>query len=400
MKVCILTTGFPRFEGDLFGAFVLEMARALVLRGTEVIVVAPHEEGIPRSERIEGIEIRRFRYFLPLRYQQVAYGGGIPTNVRTSWLTRVQVPLFLLAFAWAARRWGRGCDLFHCQWTMTALVAWLARRGAPILLSVRGSDMSLSESAAGMWLNRWLASRADAITAVSEQIASRLAEHGVGHKTRVVANGVSERFQPGDRLRARTALDLPCDAVICLFVGMLVPIKGLDVLLSAAEQLNDERLVCVLVGDGPQRPHLENRVRAARLQDRVRFVGARPSGQIPMWMDACDFLVLSSLSEGRPNVVLEAHASARATLATDVGGTAELIEDGVTGLLIPAEDVDALASAMGRLVADATLRDRLGQTARQRLLERRLTWAGTAESMQGIYEELVGERACAASSVS
>ncbi|MBT7864443.1 MAG: glycosyltransferase [Gemmatimonadetes bacterium] len=376
------------------------MARALVQAGTQVVVVAPHEQGVPQQETVDGIEIHRFRYFLPESRQRVAYGGGIPTNVRNSWLTRVQVPFFLLAFALAARRWGRDCDLFHCQWTMTALVAWLASAGSsrPILLSVRGSDMLLSEHPLGLRLNRWLVSRADRITAVSEQIAGRLADHGVAHKTQVVANGVSDRFQPRDRSAARQALGLPVDAVICLFVGMLIPVKGLDFLLSALQQVVDERLLCVLVGDGPERQALERQAEENGLVDRVSFAGACPSDQVPAWLAACDFLVLSSLSEGRPNVILEAHASGRATLATDVGGTGELIEDGRTGLLVPSQDMAAMVAALQRLTGDADLRDRLGSAARERLTERGLTWAGTATAMRRIYDQLFEESVCAASS--
>ena len=113
-------------------------------------------------------------------------------------------------------------------------------------------------------------------------------------------------------------------------------------------------------------------------------------------MTASDFLVLSSLSEGRPNVILEAHACERATLATDVGGVGELIDQGETGLLVPSQDTQALASGLRQLVTDAGLRDRLGEVARQRLQERGLTWAGTANAMQGIYHRLHEQHSCAA----
>ncbi|MEE3265045.1 MAG: glycosyltransferase [Candidatus Latescibacterota bacterium] len=399
MHVCILTTGFPRFRGDLFGAFVLEMARALVAQGTQVTVVAPHEKGIARHEKVEGISVHRFRYFLPVAGQRVAYDGGIPTNIRSSWFTRVQIPLFLLAFAWAARRQGKHCDLYHCQWTTTAAVAWLANLGRrrPILLSVRGSDMKLSDHPMGERINRWLVQRADAVTAVSEQISQRLGDHGVGNRTQVVANGVSDRFQPRNRQEARRSVNLPADVILCLFVGMLVPVKGLDVFVDAVAEVGDKRVLCVLVGDGPERQVLEERVAAAGLSDGFLFVGACSSDDVPRWMDACDFLVLPSLSEGRPNVVLEAHASGRATLATEVGGTGELIDHEETGLLVPASDVGALAGALRQLIDDPNGRERLGRAARERLLERQLTWEGTASTMRRLYDRLCGEEPCVAS---
>ena len=98
LRVCMLTTGFPRFQGDLFGTFVLELAQELAAGAAAVEVLAPHAGGLPTSERFGQVEIRRFRYFCPASRQAVAYGGGIPTNLRTSWAARLQVPFFLLGF--------------------------------------------------------------------------------------------------------------------------------------------------------------------------------------------------------------------------------------------------------------------------------------------------------------
>ncbi|HIC67945.1 MAG TPA: glycosyltransferase family 4 protein, partial [Candidatus Latescibacteria bacterium] len=85
--VCLLTTGYPRFEGDLFGAFVLELARGLVRQGLRVAVLAPHDRGASLREDVDGVRIQRFRYFIP-RWQRLAYGGGMPTNLRESWIAR------------------------------------------------------------------------------------------------------------------------------------------------------------------------------------------------------------------------------------------------------------------------------------------------------------------------
>lgn len=100
MKVLMLTTGFPRFVGDLFGAFVSEQAHALNRRGVQVSVLAPHERGLARRETVGTMEVFRFRYAWPAVIQQVAYGGGIPTNVRSSWWVRFQVPFSCLGSWW------------------------------------------------------------------------------------------------------------------------------------------------------------------------------------------------------------------------------------------------------------------------------------------------------------
>ena len=89
LQVLMLTTGFPRFVGDLFGAFILEQARALVANGVEVKVVAPHQQGLPTAGEIDEVAVRRFCYFWPSSLQKVAYGGGIPSNIKQSWWARL-----------------------------------------------------------------------------------------------------------------------------------------------------------------------------------------------------------------------------------------------------------------------------------------------------------------------
>ena len=128
LRVGMLTTGFPRFEGDFFGTFVLELARELAGGGAAVEVLAPHEGGVATRETFGAVAVRRFRYFWPAKRQAVAYGGGIPTNVRTRWAARLQVPFFLLGFWWSAFKLVRRAQLVHCHWTLTGLGGLLAGR--------------------------------------------------------------------------------------------------------------------------------------------------------------------------------------------------------------------------------------------------------------------------------
>jgi len=392
MKVCMLTTGFPRFKGDLFGNFILELAKELKAQEVEVEIVAPHEGGLPRREIMEGVQIRRFRYLLPASWQRVAYGGGIPTNIKTSWIARLQVPLFLFGFWLAAVRAVRHCHLVHCHWTISGLAAYLATRlhPRPLVLSVRGSDIHLLEGGLMRRLNRRIYQWMDVVIAVSEDIAGKLEQAGVpGEKIGVVYNGVDERFQPHDREGMRRRLGLPQGRFIVLFVGLLVPVKGVDVLLEAVKIIDDERLLCVLVGDGSLKESLRQQAELAGLGDGVLFAGRRSSEEIPVWMNAADVLVLPSLSEGRPNVVLEAQACGLPVVATRVGGTPELIHDGETGLLVESGDPQALARGIGELMRDEQRRRLLGCAGRKRILKEGLTWETSAHRMKEIYQELL-----------
>lgn len=393
MRVCVLTTGFPRFTGDLFGAFVLDLCRHLVALGVEPEVVAPHQGGLPGREEFDGVVVRRFHYMIPASCQRVAYGGGIPTNLKQSWAARLQVPLFLVGFWWRAWRSSQRAALIHCHWTICGLVGYLAVRGrCPVVLSVRGSDINLLD---GWWLgrlNRWIYKRMDLVIGVSRDIAAKLEGAGVpGEKIRVVYNGVDPRFRPGDQGQAREGMGLPAGRFVVLFVGMLVPVKGLEVLLHALAQLGDPQVCCVLVGSGPLEQGLRELAVELGVGQQVVFAGSRPTGEIPQWMQAADLLVLPSFSEGRPNVVLEAQACGLPVVATRVGGTPELICDGANGVLVDSGDSRQLARAIAGLKQDAARRRRLAEEGLRSTAA--FTWEASALQVWGIYNQLLRRRA-------
>jgi len=163
----------------------------------------------------------------------------------------------------------------------------------------------------------------------------------------------------------------PSDVVFG-FVGRLVPIKDPATLVRAfatvIARVPHARLV--FVGDGELRPELERLAASLGIASAVTFLGWRS--------DLCgvhatlDVLTLSSLSEGTPLALIEAMAAGRPTIATSAGGTPDVVADGITGLLVPARDPDALAEAMVRLAGDLALRTRLGAAGRARSLEYRL----------------------------
>ena len=163
----------------------------------------------------------------------------------------------------------------------------------------------------------------------------------------------------------------PADVVFG-FVGRLVPIKDPATLVRAFAtvlgRVPNARLV--FVGDGELRPELERLVASLGVGPAVSFLGWRS--------DLCsvhatlDVLTLSSLSEGTPLALIEAMAAGRATIATSAGGTPDVVADGITGLLVPARDSEALADAMVRLAGDPALRARMGAAGRARSLEYRL----------------------------
>jgi glycosyltransferase involved in cell wall biosynthesis len=225
--------------------------------------------------------------------------------------------------------------------------------------------------------------RADALMTVSRGLKDDLIQLGTpAEKVHVSYQGIDQKlFHPGNKAAARARLGLPADQKAVVFVGGLVPVKGLDILLAATARLvrggTDFHLY--LVGGGPLRTALSAQAKSLGLAGRVALVGPQPQDRLPDWYRAADLSVLASRSEGIPNVLRESLACGTPFVATRVGDVAEFCPDAQDDL-VPPGDPAALAGALGRALAGH------GQ---RRLLPRPATWDENALEMAGLLEDLV-----------
>jgi glycosyltransferase involved in cell wall biosynthesis len=188
-------------------------------------------------------------------------------------------------------------------------------------------------------------------------------------KIRVIRNGVMvpERASATERELRRRELGATDDQIVIGCVANYRDVKGLDGVIGAVAGLIGEGLPLrlELIGDGDLRPQLERQIHELGLERQICLHGAVLDVE-PLY-PAFDIVVQGSLREGLPNVLLEAGAAARAIVATAAGGSPEIVVDGQTGLLVPVNDLTALASAISRVATDAALRHQLGESAREHI---------------------------------
>lgn len=204
----------------------------------------------------------------------------------------------------------------------------------------------------------------------------------------VVENGIDltrvRDVEPDARTTTRAALGIGESEIVCLTVARLGPEKGHAALLAAAEQLGPSCPIrFLLVGGGELRGELEARVRAARLGDRVTLLGHRDD--VPELLRAADLFALPSRWEGRPLALMEAYAAGLPIVATDVGGVRDMVLPG-RGILVPADDVDALADAIRELGCGA--KRSLDESADDR--ERRFDVRICVRRYEELYDRLLG----------
>ena len=222
------------------------------------------------------------------------------------------------------------------------------RAGLPLVVGARGSDLRVRD-AVSRRLTRPVLHAAQRILVVSEDLGRVAARDYDADPTRIraIPNGCDASiFHPQSRAEARAALGIGADAELVVYVGRLVPEKGLRELLDATATLARQRpkLQLALVGEGPMRAELEARV-AANPGLRVHLPGAQGPHVVARWMAASSLVTLPSYSEGHPNVLVEALACGRPVVATPVGGIPEVVDAGC-GLLVPARDPAALAAGL------------------------------------------------------
>jgi glycosyltransferase involved in cell wall biosynthesis len=400
VRILTISHLYPSEVDETAGTFVHQQVCALRERGHDVRVISPvgwapprvsryaAHRAVPRCTKIDDVPVLHPRMF-------VLPGAKLgPSIVHTT----------LRAVIGHVRRTYRDWpfDLVHAH--MLVPDGWAAASaghavGVPVIATAHGSaDVLRTPNRSAAWRRTVVESitELDQIIAVSHAVARGVCDlarprHGV----RVIPNGADPaRFADVDRASARQVLGLPDDRPIALFVGHLTDLKGISDLVDAVGITAADagvRPLLAIVGDGPLRPALEERVAELGLGDSVRFVGKVPHDDVGTWMGACDVVVLPSLSEGLPTVICEAMVAGRAVIATTIGGIPELVEDGVTGRLVAPADAPALADALRALLGSDGRAPAMGELAAARAKDR-LTWGAVAQQIESVYRDVLARQ--------
>jgi glycosyltransferase involved in cell wall biosynthesis len=392
MEIVFLCSSFPRYDGDGASVFLLKLAKALVQKKYRIHVIAPHDSHVDPDWEPEGVVIHRFRY--TIGSLRLAYGAGILPNLRRNPFLWMLVPGFVLAMTWKTWRITRRhhFDVLHAHWILPAgLIATMLRplHGIPTIVTAHGSDIYGLRGRLGRFLRRYTLANCNAWTANTPTTQESAADRGVPPGNVIPMGVESNQFVAGNRTQGRGTLDN--ELFLILFVGRLIDVKGADVLLRAVSTIdNNRRIGLWIVGDGPDRPALEQTADRLGIKDRVKFWGQMGYDKLPDLYAAADVFVLPSRKipgigeEGQGTVILEAMAAGCCVIGSDSGGIGTLIEHDKTGVLVPPDDPQMLAKAIERLMTDPDMRRHLARAGRA-LVNRQYDWNIIAGQFSRLY---------------
>lgn len=361
MKIAILVALFPPKWLAGIEIATYNLAEHLTKRGHEIHIITTHVEGLPHVQMENGFYIHQ------LSWPKIRIFG---------------VLLFWLNIFFTVRKITP--DIVHAQSLGLGIPAYLSKKllRIPYIVWGQGSDVYLPGSFIRI-TSRLILQNADAILALTEDMRKKMTEI-TSREIYVIPNGINlEQFYD----RSQNLIKNEGTKII-LFVGRLHPVKGVQYLLMAMknvhEEMPDARLI--LVGDGTERERLELLSIQLGIQNYVQFVGRVPHKMVLTFMQKADVFVLPSLSEGLPNVIIEAMACGLPVVATRVGGIPDIIVDGVNGSLVEVKRQDEISEKLLFLLRDKQLYWKISKNNKETV--KKYSWDNIISHLEKIYYSL------------
>ena len=378
MNVALFPSAFfPHFGG------VEELSRQLALtlqtKGHEVLVITNQwPRSLSSTATVSGLSVRRY----PFR----TFEGSVRQRAMC-FLTHSKIQRDLERLLSESH-----IDVIHVQCLSSNM--WYAlnagrRLGIPVVLTAQGE---LTMDAAGIYQKptfvnknlRHFLQQADWVTGCSRRTLTDVYKHvdlPVSASSSVVWNGVNTQ-----EFAAAVPFELDCPYVLA--IGRAVPQKGFDILLSALATLGANAPIVLLVGDGPELPNLQKQCSDAGLNQKVTFFGKADRSQVPSLFRGARYVILpSNADEGLPVVTAEASAAGKAIIATDVGGVTDIVAHNSTGLVIPRNDVPALAQAIQTYEAKQDLVDTHARINLER--SQQFDWSVLTDQYIDVYNQVL-----------
>ena len=391
LSITILTTSFPTSANPSSGIFLARLLRHLSSYAP-ISVVTPAARGASPIAMESDIDIYTCRY-APDGYQTLAHqSGGIPVALKNRKWLYLLLPPFFTAMAYCLLLKSRSSDLIHAHWSINGCIAGFVGliSNKPVVTTLHGDDVTRAQKNLLDRMILWFCLlTSKKVISVNDSFRNWIVDKYPKFKSKVITipNGIEDSFLD---IGNRRIISSSPGTLKIITIGSLIPRKGVDVLIRAISLIKQEVSVSLTIaGEGHIRDSLQQLVTENDLTETVRFIGDVDPDDVPEILAAHDIFVLSSHSEGRPSVILEAMATAMPIIASNIAGSNELIKNNDTGLLFQDNNSQELAQCIEKLGTDYHLRESLGKSAKEFIVNHKLLWSDTAKKHAELYENLL-----------
>jgi len=310
--------------------------------------------------------------------------GGLPMVIKKHPWSLLLYPMMLLSLFYNSLSRCNRETIIHAHWLPNGLVGILLKKvkNIPLVITIRGTDQSLLNLPVLGKICVWILKNCDVITTVSEDLKNKVSEiSGLNTKTIFIPNGVNipkKYVQPPISNKYKF-----------LYVGSLIPRKGVDILIKAFIKLNlFEKTKLVIGGAGMEKNRLNEIVEKNKVGKYIELLGEIEPNNVQNLMLESDCFVLPSYFEGTPNVIKESMACGVPVIATNVSGNPELVISGETGLLFEPGDVNTLTERLRFAFENQKIMKAMGEKCIEFILSKQLTWKNTARMYESVYSNI------------
>lgn len=368
--------------------------RSIVTKGHEVHVIAPYT-GRETNYTLEGVNVERFHYFYPRKYERLSGRAGMIDNVKEGFLVKIQVLTFLLFNVYYSLRKFKGMDVVHVQWPIpNGLGAMFLKKiyRVPYINTIHGEEVHLSRRYNMLFALQWLVNNSSKTITNSTATRKSCLEAALNdEKIDIIPFGVdTDFFRPLDVYKDENIFQI-------LSVGYLIERKGFEYLIRAMPNILKEHdnVRLKIIGSGPLESKLKELIYELGLGDEVEIIKNVSDEKLLTIYNSSDLFVLPSIVDSQGNteglgvVLLEAMACGLPVIGSSVGGILDII-DKKSGLLVPEKDISELSEAILLLINDESLRKKFVQSSLN-MVKSKFSWKHVSKSYINVYNEILNK---------
>ena len=391
MKIGVITSAYPEFKDDPHGIFVHRLMKEVIKQGNEVHVIAPHTGGLTKYN-LDGVEVEKFHYFYPKRFEKLCGRSGMIDNVKEGFLVKFQVLTFLFFNILYSTTKMKDMDIIHVQWPIpNGLGAYFLKKiyKTPYINTVHGEEFYLSKRYNTLFALKWLINNSFKTITNSTATKDSYSRLDLNEdKFQVIPFGVDINFfKPLNTPKNEEVFQI-------LSVGYLIERKGFKYLIKAVKKVLKEynNVTLKIIGSGPLKNKLQYLITELKLVNQVKLIGNVSDNELLHLYNSSDLFILPSITDTQGNteglgvVLLEAMACELPVIGSKVGGIPDIIINNETGLLVNEKDILELSMKIKYLIDNKELRQKLATNGLNRV-NKKFSWNQVMNSYLNIYKK-------------